>query len=227
MLMKSCLINLLARKKAPLLVKVCGMRDAANIAAVARLQPDFMGFVFYPSSPRYAGEMPPAAVARLPPGLRKVGVFVNETSEQILAIQRRFGLEAVQLHGQEAPEQCAALRAAGLLVIKAFAVGLAIEHDSLRPYVGSCDYFLFDTQGAAPGGNGTAFRWSLLQAYNLPTPYFLAGGIALQHAATLAALRLPGLAGIDLNSRFEKAPGVKDETLVGQMLTQLRPRTAF
>ncbi len=206
-----------------LLVKVCGMRDAAALTNIAALEPDFLGFIFAPKSPRFVGEvLAPELVQALPPTIWKVGVFVNETTENILATAQRFGLAAVQLHGHETPAQCEELNDAGLLVLKAFSVGVAVDFAALLPYVPYCDYFLFDTKGAAPGGNGAIFDWNLLQSYNLPVPYFLAGGLGLEHAAELAALRLPGLAGVDLNSGFETAPGVKDAGRLAQMLTQLR-----
>ena len=206
-----------------LLVKVCGMRDATALAEVAGLTPDFLGFIFAPASPRFVGELlAPELVRALPASIWKVGVFVDETTENILAAAHRFGLAAVQLHGHETPAQCEALTEAGLLVMKAFSVGEAVDFSALLPYVPYCDFFLFDTKGAAPGGNGTVFNWNVLAAYNLPVPYFLAGGLKLEHAAELAGLRLPGLVGVDLNSGFETAPGVKDAGRLAQMLTQLR-----
>ncbi|WP_083320647.1 phosphoribosylanthranilate isomerase [Hymenobacter glacialis] len=206
-----------------LLVKVCGMRDEAALAEVAALAPDFLGFIFAPASPRYmAAALAAEKVQGLPASIWKVGVFVNATTETILEAARRFGLAAVQLHGQEPPAQCEELGEAGLLVMKAFSVGNAVNVARLLPYVPFCDFFLFDTKGAAPGGNGTVFDWSLLAGYNLPVPYFLAGGLALEHAAELAALRLPGLVGVDLNSGFETAPGVKDAGRLAQMLQALR-----
>ena len=209
---------------ARLLVKVCGMRDAAALNEVAALVPDFLGFIFAPKSPRFVGDVLAAELVQaLPPTIWKVGVFVDETSENILATARRFGLAAVQLHGQETPAQCEELGEAGLLVMKAFSVGKAVDFTALLAYVPYCDFFLFDTKGAAPGGNGATFDWSLLSDYNLPVPYFLAGGLGPEHAAELAALRLPGLVGVDLNSGFETAPGVKDAGRLAQMLTQLRP----
>ena len=205
-----------------LLVKVCGMRDAVALAEVAALGPDFLGFIFAPKSPRFVGEaLAPELVRALPPSIWKVGVFVNETTENILAIAKRFGLAAVQLHGQETSAQCEELSEAGLLIMKAFSVGQAVDFAALLPYVPYCDFFLFDTKGAAPGGNGAIFDWNLLSGYNLPVPYFLAGGLGLEHAAELAVLRLPGLVGVDLNSGFETAPGVKDAGRLAQMLTQL------
>jgi len=207
-----------------LLVKVCGMRDVSSLAEVAALAPDFLGFIFVPASPRYVGTaLAPEQLRALPPHIRKVGVFVNETTAAILATARRFGLDAVQLHGQETPSQCQALSDEGLQIIKAFSVGEDFDQAELLPYVPHCDFFLFDTKGPAPGGNGVVFDWQQLANYRLPTPYFLAGGLGPAHAATLAALRLPGLAGIDLNSGFETSPGVKDAGRLQTMLNQLRP----
>lgn len=199
------------------------MRDAAALSAVAALAPDFLGFIFVPASPRFVGEaLAPELVRTLPPAIWRVGVFVNEASPMIIEAAHRYGLGAVQLHGEEAPAQCEELSEAGLLVIKAFPVGQALDFKALLPYVPHCDFFLFDTKGAAPGGNGAIFDWQLLAEYNLPVPYLLAGGLGPAHAAELAALRLPGLVGFDLNSGFETAPGVKDAGLLKTMFATLR-----
>ena len=208
---------------AALLIKVCGLREAGNIEAVAGLRPDFIGFVFHPASPRHAGAtLRPELLRALPPDIRKVGVFVDETPAQILATVASFGLDAAQLHGQEPPAECADLRRAGVLVIKAFPVGETVDWAAVQPYEGHCDYYLFDTKGAAPGGNGTAFDWELLRGYPLATPYLLAGGLGPEHAAALAELHLPGLAGVDLNSRFEMAPGRKDPIQLAEAIVILR-----
>ena len=211
------------------LLKVCGMRDAAALAAVAALRPDFLGFIFAPASPRFVGDgLAVELVRQLPPEIWRVGVFVNEEPAIMEETARRYGLGAVQLHGQETPAQCAALSEAGLLVIKAFSVGppgrsqQGIDLQALLDYVPFCDFFLFDTKGAAPGGNGAVFDWQLLANYNLPVPYLLAGGLGPQHAAELAALRLPGLVGFDLNSGFETAPGVKDANKLRELFAELR-----
>lgn len=208
----------------PLLIKVCGMRDSANIADVAELQPDFLGFIFYPPSPRFAGAglLRPELLRALPASVRKLGVFVDEPIAEVLNTLAVYGLDGAQLHGQETPAECAALRAAGVLVLKSFSVGRVLDLESLRPYEGTCDYYLFDTHGPARGGSGLTFDWELLRDYPLATPYLLAGGLGPEHAAALAALRLPGLVGVDLNSRFEIAPGRKDPVRLQAMLGQLR-----
>ena len=207
----------------PLQIKVCGLNEPANLAAVAALMPDFVGLIFAGKSPRHALSLDAAAVRALPAGPRKVGVFVDATTAEILSRQAEFRLDVVQLHGHETPAQCAELRAAGLLVIKAFGVGAAgFDFAQLAPYVPVCDYFLFDTQGARAGGNGTTFDWSVLESYPWPTPYLLAGGLGPAHAEALRALRLPGLAGVDLNSGFETRPGQKDAALLQLTFNTLR-----
>ncbi|AMJ66128.1 phosphoribosylanthranilate isomerase [Hymenobacter sp. PAMC 26628] len=211
-----------------LLVKVCGMREAASLVAVAGLAPDFLGFIFSPASPRYVGDvLTPDLVQGLPDRVQRVGVFVNESTAQVLATACRFSLHFAQLHGQETPAQCAELQAAGLRVIKAFGVGEGFDFGALGPYVPHCDYFLFDAQGPAPGGNGQVFDWRVLEQYSWPVPYLLAGGLRPEHAAVVRNLQLPGLVGIDLNSGLEVAPGVKDPARVAAFLEGLgRPEAA-
>jgi phosphoribosylanthranilate isomerase len=208
-------------------IKVCGMREASSLATVAALQPDFLGFIFYPKSSRYVGqEVSTTSLENLPPSIKRVGVFVNETTANIRQRVLEFKLNAVQLHGDETPEQCQELRAPGLLIIKAFALGSEFDFKTLLPYVPHCDYFLFDTKGEQPGGNGLTFDWQLLRDYSLPTPYFLAGGLDLAHVKTLRNLQLPGLFAVDLNSRFEVGPGEKDPIRLQQMFQQLRGATS-
>ncbi|MFD2787992.1 phosphoribosylanthranilate isomerase [Hymenobacter rubripertinctus] len=204
-------------------LKVCGMKYADNIAEVAALEPDFMGFIFHSASSRFVGETLDARLLQsLPPGLRKVGVFVDESNEFILRQLGRYGLDAAQLHGHETPAQCAELRAAGVMVIKVFGMDADFSLDQLTPYAPYCAFFLFDTKGPQPGGNGTTFNWELLRDYILPVPYLLAGGLDLRHAPALRHLTLPGLYGLDLNSRFETAPALKDAARLSQMFRLLR-----
>lgn len=207
----------MSNKANPLLLKVCGLREPGNTAAVASLEPDFIGLIFYPTSPRYAPALLSAAAAReLPGGPARVGVFVDANLEGILATAIDYGLDYAQLHGHETPADCAALQAVGLRVIKAIAVGEELDFKALQPFVPHVDFFLFDTLGRAAGGNGTVFDWQLLRGYNLPVRYLLAGGIGPAHAAELAQLTLPGLAGIDVNSGFETSPGLKDVAAIAR-----------
>ena len=187
-------------------LKVCGMQETENIAALASLQPDYMGFIFWEPSKRYCTTVP----TDIPEHIKKVGVFVDETTKQIKEKVKLFGLDAVQLHGDESPRQCAALLNL-CEVIKAFRIGPDFDFKTLIPYQDHCTYFLFDTQGPLPGGNGTAFDWKLLAGYTLDTPFFLSGGIGLGHVEAIAEIRKRNLPihALDINSLFESKPGVK------------------
>ena len=187
-------------------LKVCGMQETGNIAALASLQPDYMGFIFWEPSKRYCTTVP----TDIPKHIKKVGVFVDETTKQIKEKVKLFGLDAVQLHGDESPRQCAALLNL-CEVIKAFRIGPDFDFKTLTPYQDHCTYFLFDTQGPLPGGNGTAFDWKLLAGYTLDTPFFLSGGIGLGHVEAIAEIRKRNLPihALDINSQFESKPGVK------------------
>ncbi|GAB2952019.1 phosphoribosylanthranilate isomerase [Hymenobacter coalescens] len=203
------------------LLKVCGLKYSDNVAAVAALPVDMLGFIFAPKSPRYALHALDAEQLRALP-VAKVGVFVDEKPAVIRRTALHFGLTAVQLHGRETPAECAELAAAGLPVLKAIGVGEQLDVRRLDAYAPHCAYFVFDTAGPAAGGNGTAFDWELLRGYDLPTPYLLAGGLGPDNAAVLRGLHLPGLAGFDVNSRVEQAPGLKDAGRIQSFITELR-----
>jgi phosphoribosylanthranilate isomerase len=208
-------------------IKICGMREAANLLAVADFDPDFLGFIFYPKSARYVGDsLDPIQVRSLPATIAKVGVFVDADLAEVKAINCAYTLDYVQLHGHETPEYCQQARAAGLHVIKAFAVGETFDFESLAAYEPSCDYFLFDTKGALPGGNGTAFDWQLLAGYPGTTPFLLSGGLGPANLAALLEFHHPQLAGFDFNSHLETAPGVKDVAATGALLQRLHQLTA-
>jgi phosphoribosylanthranilate isomerase len=195
------------------------MGEAANIEAMEQLmEVDFMGFIFYARSPRYVAEPP----AYMPRHARRVGVFVDEELTMIHRQVQRFGLEYVQLHGHESPEQCQALRAEGLKVIKAFAIAQPDDLLRTRAYETACDLFLFDTRCDGYGGSGRSFDWDALRAYTGSVPFLLSGGIGPHSAAALKAFDHPRLAGYDLNSRFETAPGLKDTTLLQAFLNELK-----
>jgi phosphoribosylanthranilate isomerase len=156
-----------------------------------------------------------------PEKTRKVGVFVNEIREAMLAAAGKYGLQAVQLHGEESPQLCRQLKEKGLLVFKAFSVDEDFDFEKLASYEGTCDFYLFDTKGQQYGGNGTTFNWDVLKRYAFPTPFFLSGGIGLEHAEQIKTLSLPALKGIDINSRFETAPALKDVDKVAAFFTRL------
>jgi phosphoribosylanthranilate isomerase len=208
------------------LIKICGMKYRDNITELLALQPDLIGLIFYPKSPRFAEpELEAELLASLPASVQRVGVFVNESVAGILEKVRQYGLTAVQLHGEEPPETCRQLQAEGLTVLKAFSINEDFDFDSLIEYENVCDCFLFDTKGQSYGGNGVTFDWAILDRYRLPVPFLLSGGIGPEHAQAIRQLRHPQLAGIDLNSRFEISPGRKDVGLIGKLLYELEMKS--
>jgi phosphoribosylanthranilate isomerase len=209
-------------------IKVCGMRDADNIAEVGRLEPDMMGFIFYERSPRFAGAMAPGALDPLPPCTKRVGVFVDAPPDVILETVRRYALDLVQLHGAETPELCAALRPR-VGVIKAFGIASADDLCRTAAWEGACDYFLFDTAAPTHGGTGRKFDHSLLADYRGATPFLLSGGLGPEDAPALAeafaetaTMPHPLCAGVDINSRFETAPGVKNPEAIKTFIQKLK-----
>jgi len=193
-------------------IKVCGLRDEHNIRQLMEaVHPDYTGFIFYEVSPRYAGEkLDPRFLRRLKGTFGKTGVFVDAPLEQVQKVSGQYGLDAVQLHGDEPPEYCRHIQHSGIQVFKTFRLSESFEFKTLGDYAPDCDFFLFDTQGRHPGGNGLHFNWNLLDHYQLSVPFFLSGGLSESDARAISAIRHPALAGVDINSRFEKEPGYKD-----------------
>ncbi|MFW0717656.1 phosphoribosylanthranilate isomerase [Pedobacter sp. N23S346] len=193
-------------------LKVCGMKLAANIAAVAALRPDYLGFIFYEKSPRLISDVSAELIKYIPSEIKTVGVFVNEELDIVKKKINLYQLKAVQLHGNEAPGYCADLKSTfgGIEVIKAFGVDEDFDFGILDVYNDVVDYFLFDTKTKAHGGSGKTFDWKILENYALNKAYFLSGGIDLEHAAAIKQIEDSRLYALDINSRFEVEPGVKD-----------------
>jgi phosphoribosylanthranilate isomerase len=195
-------------------LKICGMKLPENIQGVAALKPDYLGFIFFRDSKRFVDGLTPLFVKNLPAGIRKTGVFVNEELNRVAQLAVLYGLNAVQLHGQEPVKYCIALKGlladAGIELIKAFGVDEHFDFNAVTPYSNVVDYFLFDTQTPDHGGSGKTFSWALLENYKLNKPYFLSGGISLESVEQLKQINDPRLYAIDVNSRFELAPGLKD-----------------
>lgn len=200
------------------LIKVCGMIEGENIRNVEEQGVDMIGFIFYPHSPRYLCKTP----GYLPARAKRVGVFVNESRENIRMYACRFGLDYIQLHGTESPGYCHSLQANGLRLIKAFSVSRTEDLLLTSAYNGLCDYFLFDTQSPGYGGSGNCFDWNLLHSYSAPTPFLLSGGIHPYSAKAIQEFRHSRFAGIDLNSRFETAPGIKEVERIETFLRELK-----
>jgi len=194
-------------------LKVCGMRDAENIMQVAALQPDLMGFIFYAKSPRYVGTQFRIPV-ELPRSIKRVGVFVNESTEVMLEKAKTFNLDYLQLHGQESVEQCAELKKHNIKIIKVFSVDDQFDFEVTSPYAEVTDFFLFDTKGKYYGGNAVTFDWSILDRYDQQVPFFLSGGINPDNASGIKAFKEINLYAIDINSGVEVSPAVKDPVKV-------------
>jgi len=202
-------------------IKVCGMRDAANIQAATSLPIQWMGFIFYAPSPRNALDLAPEALSVLPASIHRTGVFVNSSFESIMETAGRFGLDTIQLHGSESSMFCHRLYAQGLEVIKAIPVSAPIDTEAATTYEGHCHYLLFDTRTIQMGGSGKRYDWDILKTYRGTTPFLLSGGIGEEDAERIALFRHPMLAGVDLNSRFESAPGLKLVTKIECFIQKL------
>ena len=223
-----------------MVIKVCGMRDAQNIREVSQLGVDMIGMIFYPKSPRYvemqsshAGIIPDYAkedigasdssgsssesVSTSSKSPARVGVFVDDMVQNIVTRVVNYHLDYVQLHGNEPREMCENLRLTldpdirpGIKIIKAISVSDASDIQKYKEYVGAVDLFLFDTKCKTVGGSGQQFDWQVLELYDGEVPFLLSGGIGPEDASRLHAFHHPKCIGIDLNSRFEIEPGVKD-----------------
>ncbi len=203
-------------------VKICGLRD--NFEDVLALKPDFVGLIFYPKSPRYVGESQSDALKRkLTSTTKKVGVFVNADYETIVRTADEYHLDAVQLHGGESPQLCEMLRR-DFVVIKAFSIATAEDLQRVEAYEGVVDYFLFDTKTVGYGGSGKKFDWQILQSAKINTPFLLSGGISLDDVLIIKNLKINNFVGVDLNSKFETAPALKDIEKLSQFLDILAPR---
>ena len=204
-----------------MIVKVCGMREAENIRAVEALGVDWMGFIFWEHSSRYVCQRP----AYLPKKAKRVGVFVDASLDVVRQHVEAFGLDVVQLHGSESPTYLRDLRtvlAGAVLIVKAFSIATRDDLLQTSPYEGLADYFLFDTKAQLVGGNGRKFDWTVLAHYVGSTPFLLSGGIGPDDASRLSAFSHPRLAGIDLNSRFEISPALKNVELLKQFLYDIQ-----
>jgi len=221
-------------ERAGVRLKVCGMTSEKNILEVAQLQPEYLGFIFYEKSARYFnGDIP-----SLPKEIKKVGVLVNAPIEFILEKIAKYDLNVIQLHGSESAEFCKDLKRHfeeqiddnntseikrlpryarnDVEIIKVFSIDNQFDFETLQPYESVCDYYLFDTKGKLPGGNGLTFDWTVLKNYPSSKPYFLSGGIGLEQLDELKRFlqtkKSQYCHAIDVNSKFEVEPGLKDLT---------------
>ena len=232
-----------------MVIKVCGMRDAQNIREVSQLGVDMIGMIFYPKSPRYV-EMQSSHAGIIPDYAKedigvsdssensskdssktpaRVGVFVDDMVQNIVTRVVNYHLDYVQLHGNEPREMCENLRSTldpdirpGIKIIKAISVSDASDIQKYKEYVGAVDLFLFDTKCKTVGGSGQQFDWQVLEQYDGEVPFLLSGGIGPDDASRLHAFHHPKCIGIDLNSRFEIEPGVKNVEKLKGFLNEIQ-----
>jgi phosphoribosylanthranilate isomerase len=196
------------------------MKDQSNVAnIVSNIEGiDWMGFIFYDQSKRFLA----TKLETLPGKVERVGVFVNEELDTVLAKIILHDLNIVQLHGEEPPIYCKKVRSQGLKVMKAFAIGKSFNFDFLTEFEESVDFFLFDTKGETVGGTGKKFDWDILNKYEGNIPFLLAGGIGLEDIERIKNIRFEKCIGIDINSRFENAPGIKSLRKLKSFIDELR-----
>ena len=199
------------------------MKYDENIQVVAGLQPDYLGFIFYEKSPRnFTGNIP-----EIPEGIKKIGVFVDESIDSILSKVTEHNLDIVQLHGHETSTYCSELKKKShhIEIIKAFSVDNEFDFTLLQPYEAFVDYYLFDTKGRFPGGNGYTFNWEILENYPSTKPYFLSGGIGLDEIDSVLSFLQKQESNycyaIDINSKFEEEPGLKNIEKIKEFKSQL------
>ncbi|MCK4879026.1 MAG: phosphoribosylanthranilate isomerase [Bacteroidales bacterium] len=197
------------------------MRDPQNLEQVCALAPEFVGFIFYPRSKRFVGSSPDPALFAIPgPGIKKVGVFVNEKVSLVRKVIEVYGLDVVQLHGAESVDYCRNLAGEPVEVIKA--LDPDEQRSGIEKYRGVVDRFLFDSAGEGYGGTGQKFDWKVLENLRVPAPFLLSGGIGPGDAGALRTIGLKGLMGIDINSRFELSPGRKDIEQLKEFIIEIR-----
>jgi phosphoribosylanthranilate isomerase len=213
-------------KRTSMNIKVCGITQLKQLQELDEIGIDFVGLNFYKESPRYVvGKIAGEDIRDGDFDIRKVGVFVNENINKVMKTSEDYGLDIVQLHGDETPEYCKRL-SEEVEVIKTFRINNETKsiEDLIGNYDDVCDYYLFDTGGQAEslGGTGKQFDWNLLAKSSIEKPFFLAGGISLPDVVKVKTFDHPDLFAVDINSRFEISPGVKDLDLVKMFAQVLR-----
>lgn len=204
-------------------IKVCGLRDEKDILMLSLMDIDFMGFIFYKPSPRYAGDMlKPETLENIPERIVKTGVFVNETAENIIRIAQEFHLQAIQLHGNESTDLCNDLKEQGYIVFKALKGDKEDLVTNSILYKDVCDYYLIDTPTVQHGGSGQKFDWSILNEFEFNKPFFLSGGIGPHDTDIINSLHFKDLYAVDINSKFETSPGKKDTTIISEFIKKIK-----
>ena len=195
------------------------MRNAQNIQALTACKPDYIGFIFYPKSKRYIGDsLDLNTIHQIPDAIKKVGVFVNATEREVTHAVEYFHFDLIQLHGDEPVEYCEKLKKKGYHIIKAFGIDEDFDFQMLEKYKPTVDFFLFDTKSSKYGGTGEKYDWNILEKYDQSVPFFLSGGIGPDNLNRIEELQGYNIHAIDVNSKFELEPGLKDIDLLKNTL---------
>lgn len=205
-------------------LKVCGMRD--NIDEVVSVQPDLLGFIFYDKSPRFVDDLPVEKLKDLPVSIEKVGVFVNADLDYVIQMVQKYDLQYAQLHGDESVSYCDELYKKGISIIKVFGGNKDLSIDRLAAYAPVIDFYLFDTRTDKYGGTGHKFDWKRLKDLKLQKPIFLSGGIDLNNIDDMKEISELDIYAIDVNSKFEVSPGLKDVDLLKQLREKMNRKSA-
>ena len=203
-----------------MLVKVCGLNNRNNILDISKMNIDLMGFIFYNNSPRYFNNaLNFDEVRQIPKTIKKVGVFVNASINNLLNTIAHYDLDFVQLHGNENPEYCKELMQY-VKVIKTISVNDKNSISEINNYTNVCTYFLFDTASPSYGGTGHPFNWQLLEETTIDIPFFISGGVSIENITEIKNLNFKNFAGVDVNSKFEINPGLKDLNKIQQLIKE-------
>jgi phosphoribosylanthranilate isomerase len=217
---KSTSVNQVLTMNRKVKLKICGMHDSDNILQVAELQPDYMGFIFYAKSKRFVGNEFKIPM-QLNRSIKRVGVFVNESTERILELAWLHNLDFVQLHGDEGVDQCWELKNEKLGVIKVFSIDEHFDFVKVEPYKKAVDSFLFDTKSDSYGGTGKTFDWNILTGYDYDVPFFLSGGLSPNNIEEAKNLGNKNLYALDINSGVEISPGLKSKEKLVELINIL------
>lgn len=203
-----------------MIIKICGMREADNIREIEEIGPDLMGFIFWEGTKRNVSSIPDY----MPSRCKRVGVFVDADEEFISTHVKQYKLNFIQLHGHETPAFCERLHQVlpDIKIIKAISVKDTYDIRNANVYNGVADYFIFDTKCKCVGGSGEQFDWDILKNYENDIPFLLSGGIGPEDAERVKAFKHPMMIGIDLNSKFELSPALKDVVTLKEFINNIR-----
>ncbi len=206
-----------------MIIKVCGLKDRENLLDVCKEKINMVGYNFYKPSPRYVDQlMPDIPVKSGPFEIFKVGVFVNMPYKEICRINEHYHLDYAQLHGDESLYMVKKVKSI-ISVIKVFRINDQFDHTVLKKY-NFCDYFLFDKATDKYGGSGMKFDWTIVSEWKIERPFLMSGGIGPEDADEILKIAHPQFKGIDINSKFEISPGIKDVALINKFVTKIRKR---